>query len=348
MPVVDDPGDPAPDDRLFDELLEHAILLERLKATQAAAAREKISRLVVEIVAALLLVWKDFRRQPAYYQASYLSRWIVQQQAVITRAYQDLAAGNLADLRRIVEIEQTAARGMLVAAGLAPMGATTTPVNTTATVDPATVSVQGFTPAEWWNSQAVNFGNRVAQQVRVGASLGEDAATVAARIDGEPGGVANGAMRDAASVAALGLATVAGLARQTVFDASGAGSVMHLSVLDGRTTEVCTARAGRRWTLPGHEPIGHDLAFAVPPLHWACRSYLTLLAGDSSPKFPTFIDWLKAREAADPGFAAALLGERRADLILRGVLGASDLVDLNYRALTLDEFEALVRRRYSL
>lgn len=50
-----------------------------------------------------------------------------------------------------------------------------------------------------------------------------------------------------------------------------------LSTLDTRTTDVCIARDGKRYSFPDHEPMGHGLAWLEGPgaIHWGCRSVST-------------------------------------------------------------------------
>lgn len=104
-------------------------------------------------------------------------------------------------------------------------------------------------------------------------------------------------------------------------------ALVHISILDGRTTRTCRSRANRRWTLDG-VPLGHGLPFLRPPLHYRCRSHLypvlhafddlpariqrRVKRGDfsgSAPREPDLEDWLeengRSRDAGPLDYRAA-------------------------------------------
>ena len=68
----------------------------------------------------------------------------------------------------------------------------------------------------------------------------------------------------------------------------------HISVLDSRTSLVCTARHGKLWDKK-HQPIGHDWVFHVPPLHPNCRSMLVPASLDEPFEGITGDDWVNSR-----------------------------------------------------
>ena len=69
----------------------------------------------------------------------------------------------------------------------------------------------------------------------------------------------------------------------------------HLSILDGKTSTVCTHRHGLLWDKK-HEPIGHNELFKRPPLHPNCRSQLVYVYDLNEP-FDGFSgsDWVQSR-----------------------------------------------------
>jgi SPP1 gp7 family putative phage head morphogenesis protein len=78
------------------------------------------------------------------------------------------------------------------------------------------------------------------------------------------------------------------------------GSVIWLSVLDGRTTPQCIARSGKRYTADdAHRPIGHSVPWGAGPgrLHWGCRSTFAPLVRGEVPKDTTYDQWLKRQDA---------------------------------------------------
>ncbi|WP_455518224.1 colicin D domain-containing protein [Neisseria cinerea] len=69
----------------------------------------------------------------------------------------------------------------------------------------------------------------------------------------------------------------------------------HISVLDAKTSGMCTARNGLMWDRQ-KKPIGHDYPFAKPPLHPNCRSML-IIVFDADAPFDDVSgeDWVKSR-----------------------------------------------------
>lgn len=69
----------------------------------------------------------------------------------------------------------------------------------------------------------------------------------------------------------------------------------HVSVLDGKTSSICTARHGLVWD-KNHNPIGHRYPFRRPALHPHCRSKLVFVFDlDSEFEGVTGEDWVKGR-----------------------------------------------------
>ena len=69
----------------------------------------------------------------------------------------------------------------------------------------------------------------------------------------------------------------------------------HISVLDAKTSEICTARNGLMWDRQ-KKPIGHDYPFAKPPLHPNCRSMLIIMFDADAPfDGVSGEDWVKSR-----------------------------------------------------
>ena len=69
----------------------------------------------------------------------------------------------------------------------------------------------------------------------------------------------------------------------------------HISVLDAKTSGICTARNGLMWDRQ-KKPIGHDYPFAKPPLHPNCRSMLiSVFDADAPFDGVSGEDWVKSR-----------------------------------------------------
>ena len=138
-------------------------------------------------------------------------------------------------------------------------------------------------------------------------------------------------------------------------------SYQFVSALDSHVCPLCGARDGLRWT-PNHEPIGHSLRFANPPLHVGCRcviipvtktweelgvknmpetKFSTRASTDGQvPASTTFEQFLSRKGAA---WQDKVLGVSRAQIWRDKKLTLQDLVDEFGRELTLDELRAKYR-----
>ena len=94
--------------------------------------------------------------------------------------------------------------------------------------------------------------------------------------------------------------TLVGSVSNTVRSAFGSANGMvkgwrHISVLDAKTSGMCTARNGLMWDRQ-KKPIGHDYPFAKPPLHPNCRSMLIIVFDADAPfDGVSGEDWVKSR-----------------------------------------------------
>lgn len=134
--------------------------------------------------------------------------------------------------------------------------------------------------------------------------------------------------------------------------------VQQISTLDKRTTPICQARDGKRWTLEG-EPIGHSIPYnGGPPLHYQCRSaeipvIINPLPKSVLDKIPpsqrasmygpvdqslTYEGWLK-REVSKRGdqWGEDILGPSKFKLWKSGKLGLADMLDQRGNPLSVAE-----------
>jgi len=121
------------------------------------------------------------------------------------------------------------------------------------------------------------------------------------------------------------------VALSTVFAESGR-YYRWVSVLDGRTSFICRALAGRVYEF-GQGPL--------PPQHPNCRSSIMPVTDKQAkaPPRPTYYDWLKTQPAS---FQDRVLGKTRGKVFRDGKLSVTEFtrlqLDKNFNPLTLDEF----------
>lgn len=130
----------------------------------------------------------------------------------------------------------------------------------------------------------------------------------------------------------------------------------HQSVIDNRTSLICSVRDNLAWDLD-LKPIGHNLPFKKPSLHYNCRSIilpilksfkemgidleevsgLTRSSIDGElARSTSFSDWFDKKPKA---FQEEYLGTGRYELYKQGKITLSDLVSQNGRVLTLKELK---------
>lgn len=129
-------------------------------------------------------------------------------------------------------------------------------------------------------------------------------------------------------------------------------SQIWVSTLDGRTSEPCIARSGKRYTVGERpKPIGHQIPWGAGPgrYHWNCRSTsVGLLPGQTklygtraSANGPidantTFGGWLKDQPA---GVQDEVLGPKRAQLFRSGGLEIDRFFNDRGAFLSLDQLK---------
>jgi hypothetical protein len=242
------------------------------------------------------------------------------------------------------------------------------------------VLIQGSPAKNWWLRQAQDTQFKFANEIRIGAALGETNAQIIKRIVGqdavvgkattegkapviEPGipGVMPLARKNAAAVVQTSTATVVAAARRETFrrNADIINGIMQVSTLDSHTSLTCIAYDGASWDLD-YEPInGNDLPYnGGVPRHWNCRSAeipimktLREMGIDMDEPAPGTRASSSGQISADTKFADYLrmkgaayqdevLGPGRAALFRDGKLTPRDLVDMSGRPLKLETLRA--------
>ena len=109
----------------------------------------------------------------------------------------------------------------------------------------------------------------------------------------------------------------------------------HLSVLDGRTTSLCTHRNGLLWDKK-HNPIGHKQPFKRPPLHINCRSKLVYVYDLQEP-FDGYsgVEWVKSRSLHE---LQEQFGKSIGQMLYEGRIGLEDTLD-GLKPLTLAQLQ---------
>ena len=206
----------------------------------------------------------------------------------------------------------------------------------------AVPEVYGASVSAWMTQQADKQAFILRRLARLGRAGGQDARQIAdaVRKAWQSGNAQSETLVRTASAQAASDANLA-----VMLKSRRVQYLIHKSHLDSRTTGVCRMRHNKRWT-KALAPVGHNLEFRQPPLHWNCRSIIKPLLDDQLREEDDydFDEWLEKmptpiREKALGKGKAAIWQAAKA----KGqALTIHDLLDQKGRELTLHE----LARRY--
>lgn len=123
------------------------------------------------------------------------------------------------------------------------------------------------TGSDWWARQGASLSQRIGDSLTSGVALEESLTQLTQRVRGtSDNGFQDGLMakarNDATRLVTTHLANTITEARAAVAARHPERMVLHhVSLRDGRTSLICIARDGKRFTADTHEPIGHTLPY---------------------------------------------------------------------------------------
>lgn len=205
-------------------------------------------------------------------------------------------------------------------------------------------TVLGGIAADYWKAEGAALTQKFVQQMQLGVAGGESIGDLIKRVRGSKAnnftdGIMSVSRKNAESLTRTSVNSIANAAHMEVYKQNSdiVEGVQHYSVLDSRTTLICSSRHGLKWKLDGYEPIGHDKTFMSPPLHWRCRSIIvSVLDVEAETPEVNFTDWFDSLSADKQ---EQLFGKGRAQLWRAGRISQSDLLNQNGRPLTLKELK---------
>ena len=203
--------------------------------------------------------------------------------------------------------------------------------------------VLGGIAADYWAAEGRIMSANFARQMQLGVAGGESISDLIGRVrgtraEGFKDGIMAVSRRNAESLVRTSVNSIANAAQMEVYkqNADVVEGVQHYSILDSRTTLICSGRHGLRWKLgEGYDPVGHNQTFSAPPLHWRCRSIIvSVLDMETEPAGVTFDDFFKglSKQKQDD-----LFGPGRAELFRAGRISQTDLLATSGRPLTLTD-----------
>ena len=311
---------------LMDEAVRLGLIVDRLAQNAFGRVLERLNALSDELAVLIIrinptaVVREDARR-------ARLETLVEEMDRAIQDAYRQIESQVNKDLSDVATLTQDSL-ALLLALLLLIKGLSRQLDHAALSSVRQDILVAGATVPEWWDLQSqdtrVHTRRVVTDALRL-TQVGKEPGTgdlVGAIKDTSPGSLFSAAPRHAQGLVRSAFHAVANRVRFEMIlrHPELFRAIQHISVLDGRTSGICRARAGRLWTLEG-APIGHTLPFYRPPLHWNCRSHFVAVMhthgnmpariqrrirkedfdGRSSPE-PDLDMWLEIRgEERDPG-----------------------------------------------
>lgn len=212
---------------------------------------------------------------------------------------------------------------------------------------------------EWSQGIEANRMTRIRDAVRIGYVSNESIPQIVRRIRGTRArqykdGLLEIDRRHAESVVRTAISHTAGVTRDRFVEANLdiVEAVVWTSTLDGRTSQPCRIRDGKRYRADNHKPIGHKFPWGEGPgkFHWNCRSTAIPLLKGQDELFGTrasadgqvdanlsYGAWLRRQSAETQD---EVLGPTRGRLLREGKLPMDAFYNDKGRYLTLDELRA--------
>lgn len=347
--------------KIFDEVIDNALLVFRLAAQQRGVTVERLKLLERELVGKLAEEAVTTR------QKRRVETFLGNVGKIIDRHYQKLQLNfDFSGLGQTVAEDMQA--GLQTVLGYE---AIYLPTKDYFTSLKSNVMIFGAPSRDWWKGQSEDLKFKFGQQVRQGLANGETNQQIISRIVGKNGqpGIMETARRNAAALVQTSVQAVANDARRSTYKANSdvIKGIKQVSTLDGHTSLICISYSECEWDLD-FKPIG-PITKRKPhnggtPRHFNCRSVEVPITKtfkelglknvpepasstrassdgqiDADTTFKGFLD-RKGKAYQDK-----MLGPGRADLWRAGKITLKDLVDGNGRPLSLAEFQKLVRSK---
>lgn len=331
----------SPNERLADKLRDRQIKLFRHEAYLRAEINKYLAALDKAIAASIIAINPEGAMREAYKQAR-VNKLIEEVSSAVRDAYREINTFHRRDMAGVFEseaaylIKEVNALAARDVATLAAVPALTTVRDTL---------ISGAPMAEWWGQQSDDLRQRFSRTIRAGVLSGDTDQMLVNKVRGTRAmGFKDGLMevsRRKAKILVRGaMSSITAQARKTQMEANPKvfSGIQQVSVFDGRTSDTCIAYAGKVWSLPDYEPIGHSLPYnGGVPRHPNCRSVEIAvinpsIGGEPAPDL-SFESYLANKSKAD---VEELLGKGKADLYLKGEIALTDLVDQSGRGLTLE------------
>lgn len=263
-------------DIIADRMIQRGIYLERYKAGFNNRILAELEKLEDGLTRELVSLFSKGTPNPTVRREK-LERLLSDTRGIIKQVYSGNARLSAREILRLAANEQTyAVDAYIEATGLNLLSDLNYDQLKKLTDD---TLIQGAKSGEWWSRQSADLQNRFGDQVRQGVLRGENLDQIVGRVRGTQAkaytdGVMPASRRQAEALVHASVQEVANATRGEFYKANAdlISAEQWVSTLDGRTTHICMALAGKMWTVNGHKPIGHSFEWPGRTAHWRCRS----------------------------------------------------------------------------
>lgn len=295
----------------------------------------RLDRLERELTAAIFSADLDGRKAPGK-QRQALAEFKTDVEDKISEVYRELLSRTDEDFATLAEREDEAQRIAFPIFGEARQGLA---------FNVSGMAILGASLRQWFSRQAGDLQFRTVQAMRQGLDANEAPAKLAERIKGgidaagnETAQVMTTSKRAAETIIRTAVTQIQseitlGLAER--LPASIDYGWQQISILDGRTTQICRAYAFKIWTKT-FAPVGHKLPFAGGvPRHPNCRSRIVpFMMEDGPSKELTFREWMDTLSAKQ---REQIFGRERIRAWEAGRITDADLIRQQTRAISPDK-----------
>lgn len=340
--------------KLSDNVISHVLQLQRVEAGTKRDILKLLEdlrkRLVVQLNVDDITVFKKQR----------LGQLLRETNLIIENTYAQARVTTEVVLGELVDMEASFAKDAIQKAIPIEIAVSLPTAEFLRTVVTDTL-VENLPSSAWWEKQENDVKLRFQQVVREGLALG-DTPTQMARNLRDTLEVSRANIQ---SLVQTSVSAVSNNVRIEVFERNDdvIKELKWLTTLDSRVCNLCIPRADKRWKNDAnHTPIGHNIPFRHPPIHFndrclivpVAKSFKELGIDIPEPKAGTRPSVVDGEAVEQPGtttfrsfldrqdksFQDETLGPGRAKLWRAGKITLSDLTNGRGRELTIEELKS--------
>jgi SPP1 gp7 family putative phage head morphogenesis protein len=315
---------------MIDNLFRDQVAIHRWAAAQEREMLKLLRGLVKDLQQEILSIDPTAPMRSAYRQQR-LAKLLESATRMIESRYGEMASGMETGLRDLFrDAVRRAERALATVVQIETMRLSADVVRALV----GDLLIEGAHTATWWHRQADSLMEAFADQVRMGMLRAESIQEIMQRVAFARHGRA---AKQLELLVRSSTQVVANAARMQVYQGNTdvVEGVEWVATFDARTTDICIALAGLRWSLPDMEPVDHRKQYPGPTAHWGCRSTQTaVVVGQARQRIPTYEEWLRTQPTA---YQMDVLGPSRYRLWVDGKLSLRDLTDFSGRPRPLEE-----------